>query len=138
MMGLRPTLTAKINGAEAKFLLDSGAWYSMISSATAAQFNLKLSPAPGGLRITGVGGSTQASVATVKVFTLADVPFRNVEFLVGGSEVGGEAIGVLGQNFLVSWDVEYDLSRGAVYLIRPQDCKRSSLAYWLAPANPSR
>ena len=117
---------------EAQFLLDSGAWYSMISSATAAQFNLRLSPAPFGLRIVGLGGSTAASIATVKMFTFAGIPIRNVEFLVGGSETGGEAIGLLGQNFLQQWDVEYDLAKGVVRLLKAEgDCKHAGLAYWV-------
>ena len=133
MIGLRPTISAKINGVEAQFLLDSGAWYSMISSATMAQFNLKESPAPFGLRITGIGGSTAASIATVKTFTFADIPIRNVEFLVGGSEMGGEVIGLLGQNFLERWDVEYDLAKGVVRLLKADgDCKHTGLAYWLS------
>ena len=130
MSGSRPTLTAKINGRDAQFLLDSGAFYSMISSATAAQFNLRLRSAPFGFRLTGVGGSTGASITTVKEFTLAGVPLHDIEFLVGGSEVGSGAVGLLGQNFLERWDVEYDLAKGVIRLMRAQDCNHAMLAYW--------
>ncbi|HEX3396192.1 MAG TPA: hypothetical protein VHS76_05780, partial [Steroidobacteraceae bacterium] len=34
MSGFRPIITAKINGQDARFVLDSGAFYSMISAAT--------------------------------------------------------------------------------------------------------
>jgi len=44
--GLRPLVSAKINGAEALFIADSGAFYSLITPAAAAQFKLKLGPAP--------------------------------------------------------------------------------------------
>jgi len=40
------------------------------------------------------------SVATVKTFTLAGAPLKNVEFLVGGSEIGTGSVGLLGQNVL--------------------------------------
>ena len=133
MSDMRPTFTAKINGADAQFALDSGAFYSMMSSATAAQFQLRLRPGPFGLRITGVGGSTEASVATVKTFTLAGIPLHDVEFLVGGGEVGGGSIGLLGQNFLEKWDVEYDLARGVVRFFKADDCKHALLAYWTTP-----
>ena len=56
MNSLRPLIPAKINGQEAKFILDSGAFYSMISSATASEYKLKLSPGPFGLTVRGVGG----------------------------------------------------------------------------------
>ncbi len=132
MLGLRPTITAKINDADAQFLLDSGAWYSMISSATMAQFSLRDSPAPFGLRVRGIGGSTATSVATVKQFTFAGIPIHNVEFLVGGSEMGGGVVGLLGQNFLERWDVEYDLAKGVVRILKAADCKHTNLAYWVA------
>jgi tetratricopeptide (TPR) repeat protein len=134
MSGLRPTITAKINGADARFALDSGAFYSMISSASAAQFQLRLRPGPYGLRVKGIGGSTDTSLTTVKVFTLAGIPLHDVEFLVGGSEIGSGSVGVLGQNFLEKWDVEYDLARGVVRLFKADDCKHTLLAYWTTPA----
>ena len=133
MSGLRPTITAKINGADARFALDSGAFYSMISSASAAQFQLRLRPGPYGLRVKGIGGSTDTSLATVKVFTLAGIPLHDVEFLVGGSEIGGDSIGLMGQNLLEKWDVEYDFARGVVRLFKADDCKHTLLAYWRTP-----
>lgn len=133
MSGMRPTFTAKINGADARFTLDSGAFYSMISSATAAQFQLRIRPGPYGLRVKGVGGSTDTSLAVVKVFTLAGIPLHDVEFLVGGSEIGGDSIGLMGQNLLEKWDVEYDFARGVVRLFKADDCKHTLLAYWTTP-----
>jgi tetratricopeptide (TPR) repeat protein/predicted aspartyl protease len=129
MAGYRPLITAKINDKEARFVLDSGAFYSMMSTATAAQFNLRLKPAPFGLRLQGIGGRVDTDVATVKEFVIAGVPIHNVEFLVGGSEVGSE--GLIGQNFLEKWDVEYDFSKGVVRLFKPDGCRKSRLAYWV-------
>jgi hypothetical protein len=43
---IAPLVSAKINGAEAQFIADSGAFYSMITPAAAAQFKLRLGPAP--------------------------------------------------------------------------------------------
>ena len=64
MAGTRPLITAKINNQEARFVLDSGAFFSMMSAATAAQFNLKLTRAPFGLTVQGVGGSVSPEVAS--------------------------------------------------------------------------
>jgi hypothetical protein len=97
MTNLRPLMTAKINDVDVQFVVDSGAFYSMISGASAAELKLATYPAPFGFHLTGAGGGTAAvSVAMVKVFTLAGVPLRNIEFLVGGSEIGSGSIGVLG------------------------------------------
>ena len=129
MAGTRPLITAKINGQEARFVLDSGAFYSIISTATADEFHLKLKPAPYGLRVQGIGGAVDTQIATVNEFGIASALIHNVEFLVGGSEVGSE--GVIGQNFLHQWDVEYDFSQGVVRLFRPEGCRKARLAYWL-------
>jgi tetratricopeptide (TPR) repeat protein/predicted aspartyl protease len=129
MSGTRPIITAKINNQEARFVLDSGAFFSMMSGATAAEFNLKLTVAPFGLRVTGIGGSVTTQIATVKEFGIAGALIHNVEFLVGGSEVGSE--GLIGQNFLHHWDVEYDFSKGVVRLFKPDGCRKANMAYWL-------
>ena len=131
MNSLRPTIDVKINGKDAKFVLDSGAFYSMMSSATAAEYNLKTTLGPFGLTVTGVGGAADVRVATVKEFSLFGVTLKDREFLVGGSEVGNA--GLLGQNFLELFDVEYDLAAGAIRLFRTQDCDHTLLAYWLTP-----
>ncbi|MGH8217102.1 MAG: aspartyl protease family protein [Steroidobacteraceae bacterium] len=127
MRGLQPTVPVRINGADARFLVDSGLFYSMISSAVAAQFKLYLEPAPYHLRIKGVGGSTDVSVTTVSQFTLAGIPLRHVQFIVGGSDFGG----VIGENILRLGDTEYDLATGAIRLWRPEGCGKAMLSYWV-------
>lgn len=128
MVNMHPMVTAQINGVDASFIADSGAFYSILSPAAAAEFKLNSYPAPFGLFLRGVGGSASVSVANVKVFTLAGVPIRNVEFLVGGGDFGGA--GLLGQNVLSIGDVEYDLAKGAIRLIHEEGCKNVNLAYW--------
>src|ERR1700674_5568882 len=115
MSDLKPLITAKINGEDARFIADSGAFFSMITEASAAEFKLKLRPAPFGLFVRGTGGTVDPSIATVKVFTFAGIPIPNVEFLVGGSTVGrSENVGLLGQKFFCLGDVEYDLPKGPI------------------------
>ena len=129
MRGLRPLVSAKINGAEALFIADSGAFYSTITPAAAAQFKLRLEPAPYWFVMTGVGGEARAWLTIVKTFTLFDLPIPKVEFIVAGNELEGAA-GLLGQNVFSIADVEYDLARGAIRLMRPHDCRKAILAYW--------
>jgi tetratricopeptide (TPR) repeat protein len=131
MNSLRPTIDVKINNRDAKFILDSGAFYSMISSATAEEYNLKTTHAPLGLTVIGIGGAADVRVATVKEFSIVGITLKNREFLVGGSDVG--TAGLLGQNLLEQFDVEYDLATGVIRLFRTEDCDHTLLAYWLAP-----
>src|SRR5882672_3048773 len=73
MSGTRPMVTVSFNGAEAQLLADSGAFYSLISAPIAAQFKLRLSNAPFGLQLIGIGGDTPVSVATVHELGLASL-----------------------------------------------------------------
>jgi predicted aspartyl protease len=134
MTNSRPVITAKVNGRDARFVVDSGAFFSMISEASAAQFDLKLTPAPLGLFVKGVGGAVDPSIATVDVFTFAGIPIHNVQFLVVGGLGRSENAGLLGQNFFRIGDVEYDLGKGMIRLMRAKGCENATLAYWVKPS----
>jgi tetratricopeptide (TPR) repeat protein/predicted aspartyl protease len=132
--GTRALIDAKINHQDVRLLVDSGAFFSIVSAGMAEQLKLKLGPAPYGFSLRGIGGQTEPLVGTAKVFSIANVDIPNVEFLVGGSEAGSGSAGLLGQNFLVNWNVEYDLAKGAIRLFRDTDCGKQFLAYWVAQA----
>lgn len=135
MSGLQPMIRAEINGKPARFIADTGAWYSLMSSAAASDYGLKLEAAPPGLKLTGAGGSVDPHVTTVNAFKILGVSIPHVEFLVGGTDTG--SVGVLGQNFLGMADAEFDLAHGVIRIIRLQDCtSKSGLAYWAGPDTP--
>lgn len=133
MVGARPLVNARINGQEARFILDSGAFFSTLSPAAARTYGLKLQSLPMGFTLRGINGSTDASLTTVKAFTVGGATLPNLQFLVGGSDTG--QVGLLGQNFLGLFDAEYDLGRGVVRIMKPTDCQVKELAYW--PGNGS-
>src|SRR5258708_30428632 len=66
MDAMRPMVTVSFNGSETRLIADSGAFYSMISAPIAAQFKLRLSAAPDGLRVGGIGGVGLRSAGTVR------------------------------------------------------------------------
>ena len=136
MVGLRPLMTAKINDVDVRFVVDSGAFYSMISAASAAELKLNTSKAPFGFFVKGVNGAADVSLASAQTFTLAGVAVHNVQFLVGGSEAGQGSIGLLGQNVLHLGDVEYDLGQGVVRLMRAVNCGKTVLLYWGDKSTP--
>lgn len=130
MQGLSPIVSTKINGARARFVLDSGSFYSMMSRDAAAQHQLPVTPAPGrAFYVTGVGGRERAQIATAASFDFLGVPLHNVRFAVVDHD-WGEVAGLLGQNLLRISDVEYDLANGIVRFIRPLGCGDQPLAYW--------
>jgi tetratricopeptide (TPR) repeat protein len=128
MAGRQPMVDARFGDKAARFILDSGAFYSTISRASAAEFGLKVSPAPAWFRLQGIGGDTSAGIATAQSFSLAGSPIPKIDFVVGGSDMG--SAGLIGQNILGLADVEYDLPHGAVRLMRTIGCGRANLAYW--------
>jgi predicted aspartyl protease/tetratricopeptide (TPR) repeat protein len=127
MEGLRPNVPVTINGKPAMFLVDSGAFFSFMSAAKAAEYDLPLKSMPDGFYVSGVGGSANVRVATVKSFGVANATLKNVEFLVGGSDVGS---GLIGLNLLSAYDTEYDLANGTVDLVLAKNCAKANLAHW--------
>jgi tetratricopeptide (TPR) repeat protein/predicted aspartyl protease len=131
MQGPRLVVPAKINGTAVKFTFDSGAFYSMMSTASASQLQLNLSAAP--ISIRGIGGKTDPTVAVVKLLEIGNFVVHNVQFLVAGTDVGGETVGLLGQNLFRIGDIEYDLGKGEIRLWHSADCENTPLAYWAKP-----
>ena len=130
MSGLQPLVAARINGRPATFMADSGAFFSLISSAKAVEYGLRVGPAPVGMRVEGAGGAMEKiGMTTLNDFTIAGQSFAR-SFMVGGSETGQDMVGVIGQNILGFADVEYDLAHGVIRLTRPHDCLGRPLAYW--------
>jgi tetratricopeptide (TPR) repeat protein/predicted aspartyl protease len=128
MANLQPMVDARIGAKPARFILDSGAFYSTLSRASAAEYGLKVDMAPPGFRISGFGGETSAGITETDKVSLAGNELPKVLFIVGGSDMG--ATGMLGQNILGFADIEYDLPHGAVRLMKSIGCERAVLAYW--------
>ncbi len=127
MVGSRATTMVKINGTNTRFILDTGAFFNTMSSANAASLGLKLQPAPFGFRIGGVGGAATAQQAHVKEFGILDTTLKNIDFIVGGTDMGH---GLLGANLLDLVDLEIDLAHGKLTLFKAEHCDKTSLAYW--------
>ena len=140
MQGMRPMVTAKINGQPVKLLVDSGAFYNGLDAKFAAEQKLR----PVGVEAlgshftsaakvntSGIGGADLSStLVKVPEFEFVGAKFNNVPFLTLNL---GRVSGNLGQNFLHLMDNEYDLKNGVMRLARPEGCGSSALAYWGAP-----
>lgn len=132
MNGLKPVADTKLNGHDVTLIVDSGAFFSMLSPSVAAQFQLPLRPAPFNLTVKGVGGAMESISVTSVTLTLAGITFpRKWDFIVGGNEIGSGGRGLLGQNILRVADVEYDLAHGVIRLIKPEgNCRSTRPTYW--------
>lgn len=127
MVDGRATTMVKINGSDTRFALDTGAFFNIMSNATASSLGLKLKPMPFEFRISGIGGSAEAKYTHVKEFGILGVTLDNIDFLVGGSDAG---YGLLGANLLDAFDLEIDMAHGKVSLFKVTGCDKTGLAYW--------
>lgn len=125
----RATTTVKINGSDTRFALDTGAFFNIMSNATASPLGLKLRALPFDFRISGIGGSTDAKYTRVKQFGILDTTLENIDFLVGGSDAG---YGLLGANLLDFADLEIDMAHGKLSFFKVDGCDKEGLAYWAA------
>ena len=132
MKDFRPMAPVKVNGHDALFFIDSGAFFSSVTPEGAATFGLTKGPLPPGLTIRGVGGTADMSLVTAKDFFFANIPYRHVDFLVGEKGDGSGAVGLIGQNLIGQMDVEYDLANGVIRLFVPKGCDGARLAYWVS------
>ncbi|HEX3366146.1 aspartyl protease family protein [Phenylobacterium sp.] len=132
MEGLRPTITAQINGQDARFLIDTGAFFGAVSPETVAKYGMKRSSAPFGMMVQGVGGQKR-DIRAVEAdnFTFAGVGFRNTQFLLLGRIGGAGIAGAIGENLMGPFDVEYDFAHGAIRYFKADGCGYdTNLAYW--------
>ncbi|MFC0083303.1 aspartyl protease family protein [Dyella flava] len=127
MVGGRATTMVKINGNNTRFMLDTGAFFNVMPSADASSLGLKLRAAPDWFRITGVGGTAEAHFTRVKEFGILDTTLNNIDFIVGGTDMG---YGLIGANLLDVADLEIDLAHGKLTLFDTDQCKKAPLAYW--------
>ncbi len=131
MSGTTPVIDVTINGKQARFAIDSGSFYNIISAPAAANSGVRLMPAPDWIAGKGADGKTLLSVAVADDFILGgSLRVKNIEFLAGGHESTGGIDGVVGQTFFQNYDVEYDFANGIIRLMRAEGCGDAGLAYW--------
>lgn len=125
MRGLRAFVSPKINGKEARFLLDSGAASNTISGKLAAEQGLK----PKRVEETGSllgseahvdrqgaeGAETETGVVVAPKFEFAGATYKDVSLVA--TDRLSDADGLLGRAFLHSTDVEYDFGAGSMKLV---------------------
>ena len=139
MFGREPRVDAKLDGIYAGMVLDSGASLSTIDPAIAEDRKLSGSqaagaqpgPAAGSVTVVGVGGAVRAKLVTAHKFEMGGAEFADVPFVA--TRYSGSAAGLIGQNFLRRFDVEYDLANAVIRLTSPHGCAGFALAYWTRP-----
>ena len=137
MVGRRAIATLTINGTPVPMIVDSGAFYSMLTEGAAQQLKLTTHFSPLDAPVQGLTGSIDTRITKVKHLGLSGGDLQDVEFLVGGNEAGGGGMGLLGRNILALFDAEYDLAHGMIRILRTNgECGKTDMAYWAAGDTP--
>ena len=129
MEGTSPVIETKINGQAARLIVDTGAFFSLVTPRAAERFGLSPVPLPDGFYLQGAVGRISARAGNAKEFVIGKSRLTKVDFLVAGDTLG-HADGVVGQNILGHFETEYDLANGVVRLFKPEGCGDAALAYW--------
>ncbi len=130
MVDMRAIATVSINDQDVPLMVDTGAFFSFLNEATAAQLNLVTHRDPN-LVVRGLTGRVNARLTTVERLKLSKGTIPDVDFIVGGNEMGSGTMGVIGRNLLNFADTEYDLAHGMIRFVFPNDdCAQADMAYW--------
>jgi tetratricopeptide (TPR) repeat protein/predicted aspartyl protease len=133
MQGNEAIVTTKLGGQEARFQVDTGAFFSTLTPEAATQVGLhRATPPPGyinQLSVSGVGGEDQAWLGETTDFTFAGIALKRTQFVVL-THFHSNTVGLLGANLLSFADVEYDFANGVMRYFRAEDCRDVGLAYW--------
>ena len=134
MNGVRATATVGINGKSVPMMVDSGAFYSVLTDAAAAQLGLAVTY-DRNLRVQGATGRIETRTTIVDHLQLLSRTIDGIEFVVGGNDPGGGAMGIMGRNILSFTDTEYDLAHGVIRFLFPgKACDGANMAYWAGPS----
>jgi predicted aspartyl protease len=129
MHGNTPLIPASIDGHAVEMLVDTGAATSMIWRSKAQELGLHITSS--NTKFYGVGGSDTAGVVVVHDFGLADATAHNISlYAAGRGKSFADSAGILGEDVLSKWDLEFDLSAGKIRLFKPKNCEGDQVAYW--------
>jgi tetratricopeptide (TPR) repeat protein/predicted aspartyl protease len=135
MVGTQPLVTVRLNGIDARLLVDTGSVYTLVSPEAAKRAGLSVGFAPARLWLQGLGGGVRPGMAIVKEFGISNQTIKRVEVLVYGDRLSRNGVdGILGQNFLRLGDLEMDLANGVARLFKTTGCEHANLAYWSGSA----
>jgi predicted aspartyl protease len=129
MHGNTPLIPASIDGHTVEMLVDTGASRSIIWRSKVQELGLHITAS--NTKFYGVGGSDTAGAVMVHDFGLANATAHNVSlYAAGRGNSFADSAGILGEDLLSKWDLEFDLSAGKIRLFTPKNCEGDQVAYW--------
>lgn len=133
MVANQAVVVAQIDGADVPVVLDNGATFSLLSYAAAAKLHLARQSPSGHPVIQGAGGaggSDRLFAYVVANVRLGGARISGAKLIVSDLRVGGPVAGFIGRDILDDYDLDYDLPRRVIKLVRPKGCRDVAPVYW--------
>ena len=110
-------IQATLNGkAPVKLILDTGASFTMISSATAKQLEIDTNQNSRSMPFQTANGTIQAALINLDSISVAGLELKNLTAAVHDALPDPAVAGLLGLNFLTNFRMDIDTEKGFVHL----------------------
>jgi hypothetical protein len=124
-----PLVPVIIDGESVQMIVDTSYTRTQIRRSAVKKLHLKLRPSV--VVFYGPNGLDQADMTSVTDFTFADITTHQIAFYVTAQQVATEnVVGILGEDILSHFDIEFDLASRKIRLFAPKECKGDQVAYW--------
>ena len=120
-------IVVMINGTPKHFLIDTGAFYSILSPEAAADLHMTTYDLGMNATITGIGGKEAERYTVADTLTFGQMQATHVRLFLGPTGKGED--GILGPEWLRNFDLDIDFPNKVLNLFRPHPC-RDHVAYW--------
>jgi clan AA aspartic protease (TIGR02281 family) len=104
------------NKRSAKFVVDTGASYTLISNAVARDLAIDVGPTPKTLQFQTANGLIQAPVTNLESIAVGGMEIRNLPTAVHDAVPDPQVAGLLGLNFLSNFRMDIDTQKGLLHL----------------------
>lgn len=100
----------------AKFVVDTGASYTLISNALARELSIEIAPNAKTLPFQTANGLIQAPITNLESVTVGGMEIRNIATAVHDAIPDPQVAGLLGLNFLSNFRMDIDTQKGLLHL----------------------
>ena len=100
----------------AKFVVDTGASYTMISSAMAKELDIDLTQDQRTMPFQTANGLIQAPLTNLESITVGGMEIKNLTAAVHDAVPDPQVAGLLGLNFLTNFRMDIDTQKGLLHL----------------------
>ena len=104
------------NRRAAKFVVDTGASYTLISNAVASDLGINLGANPQTLPFQTANGLINAPVTNMESISIGGLEIRNIPIAIHDAVPDPQVAGLLGLNFLSNFKMDIDTQKGVLHL----------------------